>query len=225
MKITWELDEATASASKNYPINLGDEPPTQQYAGHVVSVEKLRHRLLKCDDFQHDSVMCSPTEMVRCFREHRNLAGLALVVSWGRMGRTLPYIYGPHKLEKIDHSLSECQRIISKTNKLDDAWNILTVDLGWSAVISSKTLHFLCRGLGCTKNPPVAIDNAVMRRKVWPCFAQDIPKHLRPKSWSGKTFCSYNRYMTAILVLAQQRHWTTTQVENTLFARFGASLG
>lgn len=220
MKLDWELDEDTERACRKYPIRLGDGAPAQRYQGHKFNTKNWQRRLLECDDFQRDVLFCSPSEIVRYFRAQKYLAGLALVVSWGGMTRTSKFIYDRHSLKHIDHMLCQCQHSIETTNRIDEAWRILAVDLDWSAVISSKTLHFMCRSLGCVSNPPVAIDHAIILKKVWPTFIHDIPKKQRPQNWSEKAYSSYNRYMTAIHVWASQRHWTTTQVENTIFEYF-----
>jgi hypothetical protein len=220
MELKWELDEKTAFVCRDYPIFLGDMPPAQQYPGHNCIVKNWQRRLLTKDDFKDNVISCSPSEIVRCFREQRYLAGLALVVSWGGMARTSKFIYDRHSLKKIENVLCECHQDIRETNRIDYAWRMLTEDLDWSAVISSKALHFICRSLGCETNPPVAIDNAIILKKVWPIFKNNITKSLHPQNWSGKTFGSYNRYMTAILVWASQRQWTTTQIENTIFTYF-----
>jgi hypothetical protein len=52
---------------------------------------------------------------------------------------------------------------------------------------------------------------------AWMGWVAHIPRAQRPQSWQGNTFDAYNRYMTAILVWAEQRHWTTTQIEITIF--------
>ncbi len=92
--------------------------------------------------------------------------------------------------------------------------------------MTSKCLHFVARGLGYEVNPPVAIDNAVILDKVWPEFwarIQATPRpweHDPPGRWKGGEWDwpGYQRYMTAIICWSEQRGWTTTQMEATLFA-------
>jgi hypothetical protein len=220
MELQWSADLITQRAARNYPLPLLAKTPAPQYAGHTFRANSWRHRILKSDDFLADPITCSAPEIIRHFQAGQDLAGLALVVSWGGMARASRYIYDRYSLQDIRNALVECRRSINENKKIEDAWHILTRDLEWSAVISSKTLHFVCRSLGCNSNPPAAIDNAVMLSKVWPAFKQQPPKSLRLESWAGKPFENYNRYMTFILELATARDWTTTEVETTLFAEY-----
>lgn len=220
MRLEWRTDPNTTSVARNYPLPLRRRKPTSQYAGHKIRASNWRRRILNPDEFHSDIITCSPFEIIKHFKAEQYLAGLALVVSWGGMARTSPYIYGRHSLRDIRDALKKCRQSIRSTRRIDDAWRVLTQDLDWSAVISSKTLHFVCRSLGYNANPPVAIDNAVILRKVWPAFKQCLPVNLRPQCWSGKEFDNYNRYMTAVLEWARVRGWTTTEVETTLFDKY-----
>jgi hypothetical protein len=117
---------------------------------------------------------------------------------------------------------------VRQSKSIADAWMILTGhgggQLGWSPVFSSKTLHFLCRSLMFEQNPPVAIDGAVIQQAVWPAWRQVVRPGLMPLRWPAPgraDFESYVRYMTAILVWAQQRRWTTTEMEATIFDEYG----
>jgi hypothetical protein len=92
--------------------------------------------------------------------------------------------------------------------------------LAWSSVITSKTLHFLCRSLDFEQNPPVPIDGWCIRKKVWPDFCASIPIAQRPHDWAGDSFEAYCRYMTAILTWANQRNWTTTEIQVTNFDQY-----
>lgn len=103
------------------------------------------------------------------------------------------------------------------TNSIEDSWDLLTNRLGWTHVITSKTLHFLCRALGFNQDPPVPIDNNVILKYVWPGFRIGIPSGQRPRDWEGNDFAAYCTYMTAIIEWARVRNWTTTEVETTIF--------
>jgi hypothetical protein len=74
--------------------------------------------------------------------------------------------------------------------------------------------------LGFERNPPAAIDGRVIRRTVWPIFKNSIPGNRRPRDWEGDSFESYCRYMTAILTWADQRKWSTKEMEATIFAEY-----
>lgn len=221
MKLEWRLDHITSSAARQFPLLLPGRPPAPQYDGHTFLASSWRHRIMDSDAFLGERIICSPAVIIRHFQAEQDLAGLALVVSWGGMARTSRYIYDPHPLSVIREAIAECRRSISDTRSIEYAWYILTENLSWSAVISSKMLHFFCRSLGYTTNAPAAIDNAVILRKVWPAFKQQLPEHFRLESWSGKPFQNYSRYMTAIIEWADALGWTTTDVETTLFAKYG----
>jgi hypothetical protein len=134
---------------------------------------------------------------------------------WRRAGN----IYR-HPLQKIHNTLKRCAQSIHETQSIEQSWRWLTNDLDWSAVITSKTLHFMCRAHGFVQDPPVAIDNMVILNRVWPAFKQGIPLGQRPPSWRGNKFNAYSRYMTAILEWAKMRGWSTTEVETTLFDEY-----
>ena len=223
MTLEWTLDPITANAARQYPLPLRRRTPALQYPGHTFRASGWRKRVLHDDQFPDDTLICSPFEIIKQFRLEHDLVGLALVVSWGGMARTSPHIYGRHSRQQIRTALAKCRNSIERTSRIDHAWHTLTVDLDWSAVISSKTLHFLCRSIGCDTNPPVAIDNAVILRRVWPAFKQRLPEDLSSElgGWSGKSFDGYRRYMTVVLEWAGQRAWKTTEVETTLFAEYG----
>jgi hypothetical protein len=145
-----------------------------------------------------------------------------MVVSWGGMGRRSKDIYAGRETEtiwKIEKALKDAAESIRATQSIEAAWNMLTGGEGlrWSSVITSKTLHFLCRSLEFEQNPPVAIDGAVIRNALWPAFRKPIGSDLLPGDWVGNYFKAYCRYMTAITTWANQRSWTTTQMETTIF--------
>ena len=74
----------------------------------------------------------------------------------------------------------------------------------------------MCLSLGFDHDPPVPIDGKVIRGRVWPLFIRAVPASERPADWTGDTFEAYGRYMTAILTWADQRGWSTPDVERTI---------
>lgn len=148
-----------------------------------------------------------------------------MVISWGTMWRHPDAIYGNRGLIHIQQTLQHCAQLIQRTHSIQAAWEALTGtgahQLRWSPVLASKTLHFLARSLGFHQNPPVPLDNAIILNHVWPAFIALIPNDVqRPDGWRGNSFAAYSRYMTAILVWAAQRHWTTTEMEATIFDEY-----
>jgi hypothetical protein len=161
------------------------------------------------------------------FQNRLYTQAVAMVVSWGGMGRRSKDIYGQRSQEDIqgiDEAIRFSAVSLRNSGSIVDAWAALTGngerELGWSAVMASKTLHFLCRSLGFEDDPPIPIDNKVIRQIVWPKFRNSVPKGQRPASWDGSNFGAYCRYMTAVLTWAGQRGWTTTQMENTIFDEY-----
>lgn len=222
MRLEWRLDHLTRTAARDFPLPFRSRDPEPQYDGHTFRTSSWKHRILDSDAFLGEIITCSPSEIIRHFQAEQDLAGLALVVSWGGMARASRYIYDRYSLPVIREAIVECRQSISSTKNIEHAWHVLTEDLNWSEVISSKTLHFVCRSLGYITNAPVAIDNAVILRKVWPAFKQQVlSQNIRLESWSGKPFENYSRYMTAIIEWADALDWTTTDVETTLFAEYG----
>jgi hypothetical protein len=117
---------------------------------------------------------------------------------WSRHGALCgvnPTIWGDRKFETIESALRDCAESIRKSESIADSWTVLHDRLSWTAVLISKTLHFLCLSLGVDRDPPVPIDGAVIRHRVWPAFRDAIPFHERPENWEGNTFAAYSRYI------------------------------
>jgi hypothetical protein len=224
-KMEWPIDQKTQAAARDFPLRIKAQQARPQYGGGAFNPDKWRHRVRREDDFlplsQGRSRNC-PQQIIEEFQAAHYLPALALVVSWGAMGRTAGRsIYRNYELQHIHDTLHQCAEVITKTNAIAHSWGLLVGHLKWSSVIASKTLHFLCRALLTDDpHPPVPIDGAVIRNKVWPCFRQAIPPQNRPGDWEGNSLEAYYRYMTAIRTWAEARQWTTTQMEATIFEEY-----
>jgi hypothetical protein len=218
--MNWDIDAPTQAAASNYPVQMAAVIPADQYPGRTFNSINWNHRVLQRDYWPQGAIVSSPQQIILTFQRQQYLQALALVVSWGTMWRRAGAIYGNNSLQNIQNTLAQCAESILATQSIAQAWMVLTHNLGWSAVITSKTLHFLCRALGFNHDPPVAIDNKVIRNRVWPVFCNGIPVGQRPQNWGGDAFGAYSRYMTAILEWSQVRNWTTTQLEVTLFDEY-----
>ncbi len=222
--MNWELDGVTVNAADRYPLNIDQDCPAAQFKGRNFNPENWNNRVIGDNPWPDSPILSSPQTIIQQFVDGHYLNGLALVVSWGTMWRQNNRIYGNHDLQVIHDALAFCAQNLIKTETINESWLLLTGigqgQLAWSPVITSKTLHFLSRSVGFEQDPPVAIDNAVILKLVWPYWRNMIPINQRPQGWRGKDLESYLRYMTAINVWAQQRHWTTTQMEATIFAAF-----
>lgn len=225
-KLNWARDRATSLAAQQFPLPIRANQPSGQFVGFNFDARSAswRCRVLPPPRWPAGHLVSSPRQILDLFAARSYLEALAMVVSWGGMGRTTPHIYGGHALNDIYASLHASASSIGETKSIAGAWSCLSGQgpgqLGWSPVFTSKTLHFLCRSLGFEQDCPVAIDNAVIVNRVWPAFVQPIPLSDRPGSWSGSTFEAYCRYMTAMLTWAHYKHWTTTQIEATVFVEY-----
>lgn len=220
----WDLDLQTQQAAEHHPIPISVNEPANQFGGRLFNTNSWENRMIVPGNWPQGPIVSSPETIINEFQHERYLQGLALVVSWGKMWRTSNHIWGDRQLQVIQTALEVCAERIVQTESLEQAWEILTGDqdgqLNWSPVITSKTLHFICRALGHHENPPVAIDNAVILNSVWPSFIQNQNHFQRPGNWKGRRFAAYNRYMTAIITWANMRGWTTTEMEATIFNEY-----
>jgi hypothetical protein len=219
----WISDPSTEHAARRWhPIPITHEQPSAQFAGHVVDPDRANGRIAQPAHWPAGMLKSSPETIIGQFRNGHFTQALELVISWGGMARARCYIYRDWSPSLIESTLGSCAEAVINTQSIESAWTMLTGtaqgQLGWSAVIASKTLHFLCRAAGLDADPPVALDNGVMRNIVWPRFKATFSEGERPKDWSGNDFEAYIRYMTAIRVWAADRNWSTTALEATLYA-------
>lgn len=215
----WKTDERTKQAATKYPIQIKASSPIPPFKGRNFDTRTWNHRVIQPATW-HGKIRSDPDQIIRQFKDARYTQGLALVASWGTMWRQPDAIWGNRKLDEIEEVLRLCAEVIRKTESIESAWTALTEGLRWSSVLSSKTLHFICRSLNFENDPAVPIDGAVIRQKVWPAFRDSIPDHERPASWDGDSFEAYSRYMTAILTWAASKGWNTSEVERTLSLQF-----
>ena len=222
--MNWQIDQQTQQVATAHPIPIHANAPSPQFAGRNFNPQNWNQRVIQPANWPPGPLISSPQAIIQHFQNGNYLQGLALVASWGTMWRRPAAIWGQRPLQVIDQALHLCAQDIQNTQSINQAWTILTGNLpgqlGWSAVISSKTLHFLCRSLGFGHDPPVALDNKVILNNVWPVFVANIPRAQRPQNWRGNTLAAYLRYMTAILTWAGQKGWTTTDMEATIFDQY-----
>ncbi len=230
------MDETTAFwANRISVINSSD--PQKQYDGmsKCFREETWREHILRSEEFppycrypgKPGCLLASPTNIIGCFKDENILQALALVVAWGSMARTSKTIYSK-PLPNIKEILLESISSIRNEKNIELAWNLLIDILDWSKVITSKCLHFMTRSLDFEDNPPVPIDNQIILKNVWPVFEKKVKNQpdysfeLRLYHWwdYGNSWAAYNRYMTAINCWAENKKWTTTQVENTIFHEY-----
>jgi hypothetical protein len=219
--MNWPIDIPTQNAARAFPLPINAQKPIAQYAGGNFYYASWRRRLRPADVFPPRPSTCFPSDPIQIvaeFQAGHYLPALALTVSWGGMSRTQSKIY-KYPLQQIHNALDQCAQSILRTQSIQGSWSLLTGQLEWSDVMTSKTLHFLCRALGFVFDPPVPIDGKVIRQKVWPRFKSGLPPAVSNglNNWEGISFDAYCRYMTAVLTWAQARNWTTCQLEATIF--------
>lgn len=235
-ELNWNYDNTTKYWAERLLIPIRSKSPQPQYDGLDYRLwENTWKKHILNDSFpeychyphQQGSLLCSPSNIIRCFKDQKVLEALALTVAWGRMTRTKNNIYKKSR-HVIEESLLKCVQSIEESKSIERPWDLLVNQLEWSNVISSKCLHFLSRSLGYETNPPVPIDNKMIIEKVWPTFKKQVKGEfilgidVIPKGWweYSSSFKSYNRYMTAINVWADLKGWTTTQMENTIYKEY-----
>jgi hypothetical protein len=215
----WMTDPATTKAAAKYPIHIRRSSPVGPFRGRRFNTNDWNHRVIQPASWS-GVLRSDPDQIIQQFQNQRYTQGLAMVVSWGTMWRKPDAVWGDRKIETIDATLHSCAESIRKTESIADSWVVLWRQMMWTSVLISKTLHFLCLSLGFEHDPPVPIDGAVVRQRVWPAFRDPIPFAERPGNWNGDTFEPYSRYMSAILMWANQRQWSTAETERTLCLEF-----
>jgi len=193
--------------------------PQSQFAGRYMNVHNWQTKLLS-KQMLTGKAYSSPDNIITCFRKNQFLEGLAMTISWGTMWRQNPRIYTTDLL-RIYQVLENCNSSLHDEKNIDEAWKNIESSLSWSPVITSKTLHFMCRALGFDKDPPVAIDNKIILKRVWPALTRSVKASAKPSSWANG-LSGYKRYMTFINYLRCNCYpdWSNTQIESTLFIVF-----
>lgn len=222
----WAIDEPTANAAAACPLQMLRKVPAGQFVGTNFDTQTWNNRVIQPAIWK-GIARSAPQQIIAQFQNGYYTQALALVVSWGGMARRSKDIYRERKpefIQQIDRILRGCAKSIEESESIEHSWKALTghedEQLGWSEVMASKALHFLCRSLGYTHNPPVPIDGAVIRERLWPLFRYSMPLGQNIGDWNGDTFDAYCRYMTGICTWADLRQWTTTQLESTLYEHF-----
>lgn len=219
-ELNWNPDEETLNIVRRIKPIIQHIDITQ-FRGKNYHRESWIKVIDNCNFIEnlHIDSVSSPTNIITCFQEDYLLEGLSMVVLWGTMFRQKRRIYAEN-LESLKENLLQAKQLIQDNLNIESSWNILVQNLGWTNVTTSKVLHFLSRALDIT-NPPVPIDNAIIKNKVWRQLREYINGNnlnTVPKWFdTGNTFAAYNRYMTAIIVWAEIYGLSTIKFEAALF--------
>jgi len=215
--LLWNNDEPTEQVAKKYCSISRRKIPTEQFAGGNFNPEKWEKRGLKRSQWPDKTLILSPDEIITQFRNKRWGLAVCMVITWGGIWRT-PSVFWKPGWASIEEILSACADEIRTSKSIEKAWSMLTggadEQLGWTDVMASKSLHFLCRSVGFERNPPVPIDGKIIVGRVWKEFRNHAGKE-SPMPWrqGGYPFDAYKRYMSAVRIWAHQKKWTTTQVD------------
>lgn len=219
--LTWNLDqESLQTFNRVKPIIPGHQINVSQFQGRNYNVNSWIN-VIEQENFINElniNSLSSPDNIIKCFMQDFLLEGLSMVVLWGTMSRQKRKIYNSG-LPAIKHYLEQSKISIADDLTIENAWRLLTQNLGWSKVMTSKVLHFLCRSL-CMQNPPVPIDNKIIYKKVWRPLSQFLSNNNIPRipGWfRDNTFETYNRYMTALIIWSTMYNLSTKEFETALF--------
>ncbi len=224
MKLLWNNDELTEQVAKQYNPIGRYKIPSAQFDGCNFHSAVWDKYVTQPSKWPKEPFRSSPDQIIIQFRNNRYTQAIAMVASWGNMWRTNQAIWNrdaPH----IEVVIRDCINKIRTSKSIESAWTSLTgraeVQLGWSDVMASKTLNFLCRSIGFEQNPPVPIDGKIIIKNVWPDFRRHAGQ-LTPKPWrqKGHPFNACNRYMAAMQIWSSQKKRTTAHVEATIFSKF-----
>jgi hypothetical protein len=93
----WKIDQATALAAMAYMPLQDQDAPALQFGGCHTSAEIWDDRVLQPSTGPNRPLRSSPDQIIKQFADERYTQALALVVSWGGIGRRSKDIYGERK--------------------------------------------------------------------------------------------------------------------------------
>src|SRR5580658_7025218 len=99
--LLWNIDGPTAkAASVCYPFPERDKP-AKQFEGRFLTTKTWNDRVIQPATWKSGKLLSRPEEIIKQFQDGRYTQAHALVMVWGTMWRTSPYIYGERKPERI----------------------------------------------------------------------------------------------------------------------------
>jgi len=203
-----------------------------QYAGCVCDCHPGIQKILT--NLKSNRFDSSPVSILRSMRESDYIGFVVRVGVWGGMipgplGSPFKMIFqvkwtsAPEasRIKAIERAIERIDLSLSKDSpgSLQVHWELLTRDLKWSSVITSKALHFIYRKHGYNDSCPVPVDNAMCRKWLWPQF-QNVLDSAKLKSINGHSFNAYLRYLSAIRGWADAYGWSMSEMECALFGKW-----
>lgn len=221
MPMNWNINHQITDIALHIYVDLADADP-EQYPGRAINTNLWKNFTIN-RNFPSDLVVCSPANIIKCFQKDLFLEGLILTTNWGKMSGTVETIY-QQDIETIREWLKKCKEDINLNNSIQNSWDWLTTELGWTNVMTSKLLHFLCRSLGYN-NVPAPIDGSRIIGKFKPHLRNFLIENMDAfdlnltiikdlLSWDNNDYNSYLKYMGFIL---QWSDGATIEFESRLF--------
>jgi hypothetical protein len=90
----WQIDEQTAQAAIAYRFPFELDVPARQYEGCQTDAATWNDRVIQPSTWLDEPLWSSPDQIIKQFTDGHYTQALALVVSWGGMGRRSKDIYG-----------------------------------------------------------------------------------------------------------------------------------
>ncbi|MCC6549661.1 MAG: hypothetical protein IT279_06285 [Ignavibacteriaceae bacterium] len=217
--MNWTINEQITTIAGKISVDLADANPNQ-YPGDLINTNLWKNFTLS-RNFPPELVVCSPANIIKCFQDDLFLEGLILTINWGKMNKTVEKIFNKD-IRTIDECLTKCKKDIAANMSINNSWAWLIDELGWTNVMASKVLHFLCRSFDYT-NVPAPIDRAQIIKKFIPrlgAFLQEkrtllgIEEHQINEllDWSGYSLTSFLKYMNFILTWSPNGNTTAFEV-------------
>ena len=132
--LCWPTDPKTVHSASAYPIPIRRQIPASQFPGFSTDAKTWNDRVIQPAAWPAGTLRSSPAQIMEFFQNRRYTQGLAMVVSWGGMGRRSPDIYGPKDIRnqykpeiihKIERMLQASTESIMDTRSIAASWEML----------------------------------------------------------------------------------------------------
>jgi hypothetical protein len=97
----WSLDKSTEVAARCHPLPIAASEPAKQWPGHPTKASTWNDRVIQPAIWPAPSLQSSPDQIMEFFQKELYTQAVAMVVSWGGMGRRSRDIYRQRSGEDI----------------------------------------------------------------------------------------------------------------------------